>query len=120
MTKPKMSKPSISKNERDKVMSTMTNDQRADFGRMMQEIKSEAKSAGGAKTKQGILEARKGDCSEELQKRLDAVMRRDQMGPHEGEAPPNFNLRRMGSGDRVELASFKGHKPVALVFGSYT
>jgi hypothetical protein len=47
-------------------------------------------------------------------------MRRNAMGPNEGEEPPNFNLRRMGSEERVELASFKGNKPVALVFGSYT
>ena len=110
----------MDKNERDKVMSAMSNDQRADFGRMMQEIKSEAKSSGGTKSKQAILEARKNDCSEELEKRLDAVMRRNQMGPNEGEVPPDFNLRRMGSGDRVELSSFKGKKPVALVFGSST
>ena len=110
----------MNKTERDKILSTMTNDQRADFGRMLQEIKSEAKESGGAKSKQSILEARKNDCSEELQKRLDAVMRRDQMGPHEGAVPPNFNLQRMGSEERVELSSFKGKKPVALVFGSYT
>ena len=110
----------MNKTERDKILSTMNTDQRADFGRMMQEIKSEARESGGAKSKQGILEARKNDCSEELRKRLDAVMRRDQMGPHEGEVPLNFNLRRMGSEERVELSSFKGKKPVALVFGSYT
>lgn len=110
----------MNKTERDKVLSGMSNDQRADFGRMMQEIKSEAKESGGAKSKEGIFEARKNDCSEELSKRLDAVMRRDQMGPNEGEVPPNFNLKRMGSGERVELSSFKGKKPVALVFGSYT
>ena len=110
----------MNKAERDKVMSTMTNDQKADFGQMMREIKSEAKESGGAKSKQGILEARKNDCSEELQKRLDAVMRRDQMGPHEGEVPPDFSLRRMGSGELVKLSSFKDQKPVALVFGSYT
>ena len=110
----------MNKSERDEILSTMTNDQRADFGRMLQEIKIEAKRSGGAKSKQDILEARKNDCSEELRKRLDAVMRRDQMGPHEGEAPPNFNLQRMGSEERVELSSFKSKKPVALVFGSYT
>ena len=101
-------------------MSTMSNDQRADFGQIMREIKSQAKESGGAKSKQSILEARKRDCSEELSQRLDAVLRRDQMGPKEGEVPPNFKLRRMGSDERVELSSFKGKKPVALVFGSYT
>ena len=47
-------------------------------------------------------------------------MRRNTMGPNEGEVPPDFNLRRTGTSERVELSSFKGKKPVALVFGSYT
>ena len=110
----------MDKTERDKVMSTMSNDVRAAFGQMMQEINSEAKSSGGPRSKQDILAERKNDCSEELQTRLDAVMRRNAMGPNEGEVPPNFNLRRMGTGERVELSSFKGKKPVALVFGRYT
>ena len=110
----------MNKTDRDKILSTMNNDQMADFGRMLQEIRTEAKQSGGAKSKQGIWEARKNVCSEELQEQLDAVMRRDQMGPHEDEAPPNFNLRRKGTTERVELSSFKGKKPVALVFGSYT
>ena len=110
----------MNKTERDKVLSTMTNDQRADFSQMIQEIATEAKESGGAKSKQDIFEARKNDCSEELRKQLDAVMRRDQMGPKEGEVPPNFNLQRMGSEERVELSSFKSKRPVALVFGSYT
>ena len=110
----------MNKTERDKVLSGMSNGQRVDFGRMLQDIKSEAKESGGAKSKQGIFEARKNECSEELRERLDAVMRRDQMGPKEGEVPPNFNLQRMGSEERVELSSFKSKKPVALVFGSYT
>lgn len=110
----------ISKSERDQVMSTMSQEERVDFGQVMREIKAQAKDSGGAMSKQEVMESRKGDCSEELQKRLDAVMRRDQMGPHEGETPPDFNLKRMGSDQRVRLSSFQGKKPVALVFGSYT
>ena len=110
----------MNKIEKDKVMSTMSNDVRADFGQIMQEIKSEAKSSGGARSKQDILAECKNDCSAELQTRLDAVMRRNDMGPNEGEVPPNFKLRRMGTGEQVELSSFRGKKPVALVFGSYT
>lgn len=49
--------------ERDKGMS---NDVRADFGQIMQEIKSATKSPGGARFKQDILAERKNDCSEEL------------------------------------------------------
>jgi len=42
------------------------------------------------------------------------------MGPHVGMVPPDFNLKRMGSEELVQLSSFKGQKPVALIFGSYT
>ena len=111
---------SISKEERDKLMSSMSNSDRMDFGKMLRDAKSEAKESGGAKTKQEILESRKNDCSEELVKRLDGVMRRDAMGPHEGATPPDFNLKRMGSDERVRLSSFKGERPVAIVFGSFT
>ncbi len=110
----------ISKSERDQLFSSMSQDVRMDFGQVISEIKSQTKESGGAKTKREVIESKKNDCSEELQKRLDAVMRRDQMGPHEGESPPDFDLKRMGSEERVRLSSFKGKKPVALVFGSYT
>ena len=86
----------------------------------MQEIKSATKSLGGARSKQDILAERENDCSEELQTRLEAVMRRNAMSPNEGEVPYDFNLRMMGTRERVELSSFKRKKPVALVFGSYT
>ena len=38
-----------------------------------------------------------------------------------GEAAPDFKLKRLGSqADEVQLASFRGHRPVVLFFGSYT
>ena len=37
-----------------------------------------------------------------------------------GEAAPNFKLKSLDGKSEVELASFKGKKPVVLVFGSYT
>ena len=110
----------ISKDERDKLMSSMSNVDRMDFGKMLREVKAEAMESGGTKTKQDVMAALKSDCSEELQKRLDGVMRRDQMGPHEGVPAPDFNLKLKGSEHRVRLSSFRGQRPVALVFGSYT
>ncbi len=110
----------ISKSERDQVLSTMNQEERVDFGQVMREIKVQTKDSGGTRSKQEVMESRKSDGSEGLQKGLDAVIRRDQMGPHEGETPPDFSLKRMGSEERVRLSSFKGKKPVALVFGSYT
>ncbi len=37
-----------------------------------------------------------------------------------GEQPPDFELKLMGSEERVQLSSFKGSRPVGLIFGSYT
>lgn len=37
-----------------------------------------------------------------------------------GEPAPGFDLPTAGKSSHVSLASFRGHKPVVLVFGSYT
>jgi hypothetical protein len=37
-----------------------------------------------------------------------------------GDEAPNFKLARLGGGEEVELASFRGKRPVVLIFGSYT
>lgn len=37
-----------------------------------------------------------------------------------GDLAPDFHLRKLHSAEIVELASFRGQKPVALIFGSYT
>lgn len=37
-----------------------------------------------------------------------------------GDSAPNFNLPTGDKSGRVVLASFRGQKPVVLVFGSYT
>ena len=37
-----------------------------------------------------------------------------------GDPAPDFNLRTADKKSRVSLASFRGQKPVVLVFGSYT
>jgi hypothetical protein len=39
---------------------------------------------------------------------------------HVGEMAPGFSLMTVDEKSRVELASFRGQKPVVLVFGSYT
>lgn len=50
-------------------------------------------------------------------------MRRDR--PREGklkvgDPAPDFTLRRLKGKDKVKLSSFKGKRPVVLIFGSYT
>jgi len=37
-----------------------------------------------------------------------------------GDPAPDFSLPTVDRKARVRLASFRGHKPVVLVFGSYT
>jgi len=37
-----------------------------------------------------------------------------------GDEAPDFELRRLHTEERVRLSSFRGSKPVLLIFGSYT
>ena len=37
-----------------------------------------------------------------------------------GDIAPDFDLRLLKSDERVKLSAWRGKKPVALVFGSYT
>ena len=40
--------------------------------------------------------------------------------PSVGDEAPNFKLQSKDGSTEVELASFRGKKPVVLIFGSYT
>lgn len=44
----------------------------------------------------------------------------DPAAPKNGDPAPNFELRDVTGRDSIRLSDFKGKKPVALVFGSYT
>ena len=110
----------MNKTERDQILSSMKGNERQDLRRIMQEIQVESRESGGARSRQEVLESRRNGYSEELLKRMDAIIRRDQMGPNEGETPPDLHLKRMGSEERVRLSNFRGKRPVALVFSSYT
>ncbi len=41
-------------------------------------------------------------------------------GPRVGETAPDFKLQTKSGGREVQLSSFKGQRPVVLVFGSFT
>jgi hypothetical protein len=45
---------------------------------------------------------------------------RETLAPEVGSDAPDFKLPRLGSTEQVRLSSFRGRKPVALIFGSYT
>jgi hypothetical protein len=48
------------------------------------------------------------------------VAQRETHAPAVGTEAPDFTLPRLGSDERVQLASFRHYKPVALIFGSFT
>ena len=45
---------------------------------------------------------------------------RETLAPEIGSDAPDFNLPLLGSAKHVQLSSFRGQKPVGLIFGSYT
>ena len=48
------------------------------------------------------------------------IFDRETLAPAVGEEAPDFELPQLGNVARVRLSSFRGVKPVALIFGSYT
>jgi len=48
------------------------------------------------------------------------IAQRETHAPAVGDEAPDFELPQLESDERVRLSSFRNHKPVALIFGSYT
>jgi peroxiredoxin len=44
----------------------------------------------------------------------------DPLAPRVGDVAPDFELRDSNGENPVRLSDFKGKKPVALIFGSFT
>ncbi|MCD6425158.1 MAG: redoxin domain-containing protein [Anaerolineales bacterium] len=44
----------------------------------------------------------------------------DAGAPRIGDSAPDFELRDIQGENPIRLSSFRGHKPVALIFGSFT
>lgn len=61
-----------------------------------------------------------GDGEWTVPKRPDGARRKRPMGAPVGEPAPDFTLSAPGGERTVQLSSFRGSKPVALIFGSYT
>ena len=109
------------KADRDQVMGKLQDDDRKQFRQFITDYRSKRKAAsGGQVPAREMLDAVGADLTAILRQAMEAVVVRDEMGPHVGDSPPDFNLKRMGSDERVRLSSFKGRRPVALIFGSYT
>jgi hypothetical protein len=48
------------------------------------------------------------------------LAQRETHAPAVGTAAPDFELPRLGSDERVRLSGFRHHKPVVLIFGSFS
>lgn len=111
----------MQKELRDRILISLNQEETDIYRNLIREVRSERKaSASGQFTAREVLEPRMDGLSGNVLAALDAVISRDEMGPMAGEEPLDFNLKLKGSGQRVRLSSFRGKRPVALVFGSYT
>ena len=109
------------KSDRDQIMEQLQGADRKQFRRFIDDYREKRKATtGGQMPAREMLDAVGGDLTGILRQAMEAVVARDEMGPHVGDAPPDFELKLMGSEERVRLSSFKGQRPVALIFGSYT
>ncbi len=109
------------KADRDQILGNLQGDDRKNFRTFIDDYRAKRKAlSGGQMPAREMLEAVGADLSPILRQAMEAVVARDEMGPHVGDVPPDFDLKLMGSGKRVRLSSFKGQRPVALIFGSYT
>jgi hypothetical protein len=51
---------------------------------------------------------------------LEFIARRETHAPEVGALAPDFELPLRDRDERVRLSAFRGQRPVALIFGSYT
>ena len=114
------------KAQRDSVVSGLSGDNRQQMRRIIAVIK-EARGGSpdlvqgeGRMTALEVLEGWQEELPVEVRTALEATLVRDEAGPKVGEFPSDFCLKRLGSKERVRLSDFRGKRPVALAFGSYT
>ena len=114
------------KAERDNAITRLGDQDRTVFRRVIDAMKvakadrSNGHPAAGRLTARHVVENWDEPLTGDINLALQAVLARDEMGPTVGEIAPDFDLKRLGSEDRVRLSDFRGRRPVALAFGSYT
>jgi hypothetical protein len=109
------------KAERDQLMNRLTQEERHNFRSIIQQIREERKATTGkGVSAKEVLDLQGREFPLPVLRALEGVVARDEMGPKVGQEPPDFFLKKLESEERVRLSSFKGERPVALVFGSYT
>ena len=114
------------KAERDRLISGLSDEDRNDLRRVVAAIKDarggtpDAPDGVGRITARELLEGWREALPSDVRGALEAILTRDEAGPRVGEQAPDFSLKRLGSEERVRLSEFRGRRPVALAFGSYT
>ena len=89
------------KAERDEIMRSIGREERIEFENILQEVLEKAETSSAPRTTlMKLWKSRANRYSPQLQRVLEAVFLRDELGPNEGEVPPDFNLKRLGSQDR--------------------
>lgn len=113
----------MNKDDRDAMMSQFTQEQQTMYRNVMRAIHAEMKaSPSGELSMRQALASGKIVFPEKKEIRIavESMMEWDEMGPKVGEMAYDFHLKRLGTNERVKLSSFRGKRPVALAFGSYT
>ncbi len=109
------------KADRDQAMNTLSDQDRSAYRGMVRDVQAERKMTGRLQPNlREELGARLTESPPGIRGALEALIARDETGPKVGEQPPDFFLKLKGSPERVRLSGFRGQRPVALVFGSYT
>ena len=108
------------KAERDDVMTRLSQAEHDYFCHLMQDVRTRATASRPGDIVCRMLASQGHTLSPALRTALEAVMARDAMGPKVDTYPPDFCLKQLSTEERVRLSSFRGQRPVALIFGSYT
>ncbi len=109
------------KADRDQAMNTLSSQDRSTYRSMVRDVQAERKTSGRLQPNlREELGARLTESPPGIRGALEALIARDETGPKVGEQPPDFFLKRQGTPEKVHLSGFRGQRPVALVFGSYT
>ena len=109
------------KEERDRIMMHISDEQRAEFRRIISEVRAARKATPGRRPAiRELVTSGKIEVPPLLREVVEALIERDETGPNVGELATDFCLKRLGSEEQVRLSRFQGQQPVALVFGSYT
>ncbi|MED5569244.1 MAG: hypothetical protein VYE19_06220, partial [Chloroflexota bacterium] len=92
----------MQKQQRDEVFSSISAEETTIYRDLIREVRAQRKaSSTGQFTAREVLGPRMDGLPSGVQDALNAVIARDEMGPMPGEQPPDFELKLMGSEERV-------------------